>query len=76
MHAIDTHAAVQRLEQAGIGKTAAEAITSLYAEAITATISDLATKSDIQAVKAHVAYVVGGANLTVALVVALLIKLL
>ena len=48
MHAIDTHAAVQRLEQAGLEKTAAEAITSLYAEAVTATISDLATKSDLQ----------------------------
>ena len=109
MHAIDTHAAVQRLEQAGLEKAAAEAITSLYAEAITATLSDLATKSDIEAVKteinavesrlttkieavesrldtksevqtqtlkAHVAYLIGGANLSVVIIVALLIKLL
>ena len=51
MYAIDTLAAVQRLEQAGLEKPAAEAITSLFAEGITATIGDLATKSDLLATK-------------------------
>ena len=54
MYAIDTLAAVQRLEQAGLEKPAAEAITSLFAEGFTATIRDLATKSDIEAVKTEI----------------------